>query len=70
MKIKELSYAYPSSTMAKKLGFAKTGCYFITTGEEDADYDTRAVLQGFAKRDDAEKAFSQINLPVSFYSMK
>jgi hypothetical protein len=28
-KAKYIDYAYPTSPMAKKLGFAATGCYFI-----------------------------------------
>lgn len=70
MIVKELSYAYPSSTMAKKLGFARTGCYFVTTGEEDADYDMRKVVQGFDKKEDAQKCMDDINFPIGFYSIK
>lgn len=70
MIVKELSYAYPSSTMAKKLGFTHTGCYFVTTGEQEADYDMRKIVQGFAKKEDAQKCMDEIEMPVGFYSMK
>lgn len=70
MIVKELSYAYPSSIMAKRLGFNRTGCYFVTTGEQEADYDSRKIVQGFANRADADKCMDDINLPVGFYSLK
>jgi hypothetical protein len=62
MNTKTLSYAYPTSPQARKLGFGHIGCWYIEIdGSLVATFPTRQ------KRDALEK-FESIPLPASTYS--
>lgn len=57
---KEIAYAYPSSTNAEKLGFAKTGCFYVqhTFINIENSRQCRTVIahnsEGFLNRNDPD----------------
>ena len=50
MKTKSIGYSYPTSTNAKRFGFARSGCYVVSLCVGDRSRD----LAGFASLEDAE----------------
>lgn len=69
MDTKEINYAFPHSVVAKAQGFAKNGCYFVSTGPEEGDYDDRTITSAHLTYADAEVAFDTIDLPVGSYTI-
>lgn len=54
MQAKLIEYAYPSSTIATKAGYSKTGCWFITLYPSiDACFGEEKTGHYFLKKEDA-----------------
>jgi hypothetical protein len=68
---KLIGYAYPSSATAERLGFAKTGCWFIGTDlpEQESPKPSQVAELGFLSRQEVETAVAEIDLPWSPWTM-
>lgn len=65
-----VSYGYPSSPIAEKLGMGRTGCYYVEDHhkrEEKRRGFTRVVgLKGYPREEDAQAVADQLNMEVGW----
>lgn len=52
--IKSIGYAYPSSTLARRLGAGRIGCYYVVTYQDEIDSLEDDLIGPFATIEEAE----------------
>lgn len=65
---KLVGYAYPTSTIAGRLGFSKTGCWFSGSDQAGEKNHLKADV-GFRSWDEAESVAAKVDLPWSPWTM-
>lgn len=60
---KAVGYAYPTSIAATKLGYARSGCWTVSTAKNDGPH--KNYLAGFATKEEAIEYANSFILPWS-----
>ena len=68
--IKSIGYAYASSTIAKRLGAAKAGCYFVEVKRHETQANATSLRGPFETIEQAELHASAIACDWSRYTKR
>lgn len=65
---KAVQYAYPSSDLAKLLGYEKTGCFYITSDKNDPLSEDAHIHYGATTKKELIKMYNACPVKGDFYN--